>query len=404
MVASAPPAQAETPFDLSAAINACPVGGTVTVPAGTFTVTSTLTPKSGITIQGSGADTVIYRPDPHSGDPTIITIMDKSNITIKNLTLASNDSGVTSTMRGMELGGATNITIDGVMLRGLSNGIVASDNGDKDNSNLTITRCSSVDVYQPMFIRTTHNSTFSYLDLHAMEDGTQVKSWTPPHHIYICNNSDNLTFDHVTLRGGVDYCIQVYPGPNITDVSFTNLVMDNVRLGPIIWGEDGAISNITFDGVTAWSSRYYHPSGAARQWFRISGGASNVVVRNFAITADGNSYLANYNGTGAGCVLENGTITGSNLPSGIKVSGTAPTVVNVKVNDTPTTVAPTTTTTPTTVAPTTTSTTRTTVAPTTTSTTRTTVAPTTTSTTRTTVAPTTTTWQSYWQSVFNRWR
>ena len=161
---------AETPFDLSAAINACPVGGTVTVPAGTFTVTSTLTPKSGITIQGSGADTVIYRPDPHSGDPTIITIMDKSNITIKNLTLASNDYGVTSTMRGMELGGATNITIDGVMLRGLSNGIVASNNGDKDNSNLTITRCSSVDVYQPMFIRTTHNSTFSYLDLHAMED------------------------------------------------------------------------------------------------------------------------------------------------------------------------------------------------------------------------------------------
>ena len=119
-----------------------------------------------------------------------------------------------------------------------------------------------------------------------------MKSWTPPHHIYICNNSDNLTFDHVTLRGGVDYCIQVYPGPNITDVSFTNLVMDNVRLGPIIWGEDGAISNITFDGVTAWSSRYYHPSGAARQWYRISGGASNVVVRNFAITADGNSYLA----------------------------------------------------------------------------------------------------------------
>ena len=158
MVASAPPAQAETPFDLSAAINACPVGGTVTVPAGTFTVTSTLTPKSGITIQGSGADTVIYRPDPHSGDPTIITIMDKSNITIKNLTLASNDSGVTSTMRGMELGGATNITIDGVTLRGLSNGIVASDNGDKDNSNLTITRCSSVDVYQPMFIRTTHTT------------------------------------------------------------------------------------------------------------------------------------------------------------------------------------------------------------------------------------------------------
>ncbi len=61
---TAPPATTTTvtapaPFNFEAAIDACPAGGTVTIPAGTWTVTDQINLKSGITIQGQGDISVI---------------------------------------------------------------------------------------------------------------------------------------------------------------------------------------------------------------------------------------------------------------------------------------------------------------------------------------------------------
>ncbi len=57
---SAPtPTPVSVAFDLQSAIDACPTGGTVTIPAGVWTATQTVNLKSNITLQGQGDSSVI---------------------------------------------------------------------------------------------------------------------------------------------------------------------------------------------------------------------------------------------------------------------------------------------------------------------------------------------------------
>lgn len=56
---STPAIAADGPFNLQAAINACPAGGTVSIPAGTLTLTSEVALRSGVSLQGAGVDKTI---------------------------------------------------------------------------------------------------------------------------------------------------------------------------------------------------------------------------------------------------------------------------------------------------------------------------------------------------------
>ncbi len=83
------------------AIDACPEGGTVYIPAGTYQMFTSVTLKSGITIKGDGAETVLLADE-------MITISDKSGTLMKNGNVPSET----------DVFGDCNITIEGITFDG----------------------------------------------------------------------------------------------------------------------------------------------------------------------------------------------------------------------------------------------------------------------------------------------
>ena len=129
----APSVFAADSFDLQAAINACPAGGTVTIPAGTFTITSTVNLKSDVIIQGSGDASII-----NSGVPagySALRVMSVSNVTLRDFKITG--SGYNAFVGS----GCANLTLDHLTINGDFNRTVKIGGDGVASTNLVISGC-----------------------------------------------------------------------------------------------------------------------------------------------------------------------------------------------------------------------------------------------------------------------
>ena len=362
-------------FDLQTAINACAVGGTVTVPAGTWNVPARINLTKSISIVGTPGQSILTA----SFDDPILVAYNTSGVTFSGLTLrgpgaSSGDS------TGIQFYAPTNVTIRDINCSALHYGLKfgSGTQGSGVNADtLTLHDCA-----EPLEIANLSDSSFSNVDIQAPNLNTN--QW---HGIYLERSLHNIAFRNLSIIGGSGYCLQLYTESGASDhLSFENVTLDATdgRFPLVIWG----YSSVTFTNLNMVNVRSDGPC------VRLHGSASNVTIDGFSASG-GYSLAAPYTGqTPQAVVLRNGAYDGQTLGSGatfenVTVGGTTPTTV---APTTSTTVAPTTSTTlapTTTTASTTTSTTTTTVVTpsTTTTSTSTTVAPT----TSTTLAPTTTT-------------
>ena len=106
---------------IQAAINAAaPVGGTVTFPAGTFRVNSSVYLKSNISITGASGQTVLTMPA-QSAQTFILDGTNLTGVTISGLTFRA--AGYTEKVSGIYMVGAQNSRATGLRFEGLSYGM-----------------------------------------------------------------------------------------------------------------------------------------------------------------------------------------------------------------------------------------------------------------------------------------
>jgi len=363
---------------VQAAINAAAVlGGTVTFPEGTFLITSTIRPRSNISISGVPGKTVLTMPAQVSRC-YMLYAENLSNLVLSGLVFRA--SSYADNVSGLYLPGATDCRASNLYLEGLVYGIKLGSGSTASGwlMNDIVVR----NTQMPMYISYVHDSSFARLDLQAVHLAT-----TGDHAVYIERESRRLSFTDCALSGGSGYSLQLYLSEgSSSDIDFDNLTLDATSgRFPLVIGS--GFSNVYFRNTRI-------VAGPTDSVIRFYGGA-NVAFEGFS--ASGGSVLAVVAGSVSNVVFRNGTYTGTNLLQPSTVSGVSMQGVNgtsTPIPVTTTTVAPTTTT----LAPTTTTSVATkavvttTLAPTTT-----TVAPTTTTSVATkavvttTLAPTTTT-------------
>lgn len=386
-------------FDLQSAIDACPSGGTVTIPAGTFTHTSPIRLKSNITIQGAGSDSTILTMPAQSSITDLMTGSNIANVTIADIGIrfsSANDKVI-----GIHLSKYSNVVLSGIKV---TNGYYAV-KADTSGSNLTVRNLRAVGCAQPMYISNLNGGSFEQVNLQALT--TITSGFSSPHALYLERNNHSLRFESLSVSGGIGFTLQMYSDAGWSSpssgVTFNNLSITGKYAVVIGSGYE----NVTMTNVNAQATAtgepvftLYDPHAISMTGFTVSGGAALVGSRGGPTVAKDITFRSgSYDRS---TIVASGSEPIENLIVDFSAASTTTTTV---APTTTTTVAPTTTTTKapaptTTVAPTTTTVapTTTTVAPTTT-----TVAPTTTTTARaittttqapatsTTVAPTTTT-------------
>jgi hypothetical protein len=279
-------------FNLQAAVDACPSGGTVDVPAGTITVSSPVWLKSGITIKGAGVgQTVLYAPGNRDGGAIMGSPTSLSNVTISDMTMRS-DSPEMGCF-GIWISNYANVTIARVTMEGCFYALKA----DTKGSNLTVRDFTARECGQIYISRLT-GGRFYNLDLEMVT--RKLASYTM-HAIYLEGGSSDLQFYSTRAVGGSGWTVQLYQETTSTSgVLFDGLTVQG--RGPMC--VCSGFSNVTVRNLTATSTE------AEVVW--IPGG-TNVTVDGF--TASGPSSLVT--STGSGNVFRNGTYRGPNLGSGV---------------------------------------------------------------------------------------
>ncbi len=392
-------------FDLQSAINACPAGGTVTIPAGTYACNSTINLKSGVTIQGAGASSTILTMPASSGVKELMIGAGISNVAIRDIGFQFASAG--AMIIPLHIWNYSSVTLERIRVANAYYALKA----DTKGSNLTVRDLTVTGTAQPIYISNLTGGLFENLNLQALT--TATSGFFSPHALYIERNNHSLQFNSIQLAGGIGFTLQLYTDAGWSSpssgISFNGLSLAGTY-GIVVGSgyEDIGFSNVTASASSSGESLFtlYDPHTVTISAFQASGGASLLTSRGGSTTCrdisfhggtySGSRLLASDSASIQNLVIDlGGTTTTTLAPTTTTV---APTTTTVRPTTT-TTLAPTTTT----VAPTTTTirTTTTTSAAATTTTvkpTTTTVAPTTTSTvpiwaltTTTTVPPTTTT-------------
>ena len=379
-------------FNLQAAIDACPSGGTVTIPAGTITITSQVNLKSGVMLKGAGIDQTVLTMPVQSVASNLLSGVNVSGVSIRDLTLTS--PAATGQVLAIHLVQHANCIIERVKVTNCQYGIKA----DTQGSNL-IVRDFTMRASGQCYISNLTGGLFERLDLEAV---TQKLTSVTFHAIYLSANNHSLRFNDVRAVGGSGFAVQLWTDSGWSYPS-TDIVFDGLRVthsDTLVVGE--GFDGVTFRNLTASATdggaaviQLEAPRNLTADGFSCSGGAALV-----------GTYGSGQSAHALNVTIRNGTYSGPKLTSGAdKIDNLVLDGVN-SPSTTSTTLPPSTTTTTvarattTTVPPTTTTraTTTTTQPPSTTTTvarTTTTAQPTTTTTaqptTTTTAQPTTTT-------------
>jgi len=283
-------------FDLQAAINACPAGGTVNVPAGTITLTDQVMLRSNITIKGAGVgQTVLYLPGDSSLMTILLTYSGVSNTTISDLTLRAD--APQRHVFGIWVANYSSLQIERVRVENCRYGFKIDTRG----SNLLMRDVSTRNCGQN-YISNLTGGRFYNLDLEVVS-GARLEG-TSFHALYLCDNNHDLQFYNTRLRGGSGHSLQFWcESIATTDVLFDGLNVSHTH--PIVMG--GA-QRVTFRSanVTGTGGDYF----GCWQLTDVSG----LTVDGF--TASGmDALVATYQGGGpaSNVTFRNGTYTGSKL-------------------------------------------------------------------------------------------
>lgn len=331
---------------IQAAIDNCPLGGTVVIPSGTYLIRSLVSPKSNITIEGTVGQTILTMPAQSYGN-WIFYAANLSNLTISGISLRA--SSYTDNVGGIFLPGAQNCTLDHLDIQGMTFGIKLG-SGDVA-SGWNITDIVIRESQMPIYMAYVHDSTFTRLNLQAIN----IPGTNKDHALYMERENRNLTFNDCTLSGGCGYCLHLYmEGGSSSDINFENLTLDSTHgRYPLVIGS--GYSSVHFRNTT-------FRAGQSGPVVTLYGG-SDITFDGFS--ASGGSNLVIASSSVSNVVFSNGSYTGSDLGSGVSFTNVA---TNSVANTSGSTVPSTSTTTQTTTAPVASSSTTTTAAPVTTTT------------------------------------
>jgi len=184
-----PPASS---FDLRAAVAACPSGGTVNVPAGTLTLTSSVTLKSNITVKGQGTGVTVVKAT--ADFPLVLT--GTTGVTLEGFTLLGRGQKASGSQYGITVGygqSASNITLRNLAVSDFSvSGFFGA--GESVIDDILIESC---DFYRCGEFGITKggsktSSRWTIRDVTAYDFSGNTM---PPHGIYLHNVNDLLVED-----------------------------------------------------------------------------------------------------------------------------------------------------------------------------------------------------------------
>ncbi len=284
---------------IQAAINAASaVGGTVTVPAGTFAVNSTISLKSGVTVRGAGIDRTILSMPNQSAPTNLLRGSGVNNVSIMDLSLSSPAASGFVFAIGLT-NDYSNVTVERVKVTGCQYALKA----DTQGKNLTV-RDFTARASGQIYISNLTGGLFERLDLEMV---TQKLTAVTFHAIYMGANNHNLTFRTINLTGGSGFTLQLYTDSGWTlpsdNISFDGLTVEG-RWAVVI---GSGFQGVTFRNVTA------HASLADSPVFSLYD-PRDVTVDGFA-AAGGNALISARVASPQVIRFQNGTYDGASLPS-----------------------------------------------------------------------------------------
>jgi hypothetical protein len=227
------------------AIEACPAGSSVAIPAGTYTLDAPVWLKSDMSIQGAGADATILTMPDQAETTAILCGPNVSNVTISGLTFKG--PGNSSKVYGLVMEGAQKCRLADCRFEGLSCGMKLG-SGNMAHG-WVVDGVVARDCHVPLYVDCVSNSTFSRLDLRA----ARVEGPTRGYALYIEGDCSYLTFLDCTFSGGSGWTMHFYydyEGEYTAhDITFDNTVIDATEGdNPIVIGE--GFSDIRFTNTT----------------------------------------------------------------------------------------------------------------------------------------------------------
>ncbi len=205
---------------IQSAINAAAsAGGTVTFPAGTFRIGSTIRPKSNVTLSGVAGQTILTMPA-QATRQYMLYAENLSNLTLSGLSFRA--GGYADNVSGLLLPGAQNCRASNLSFEGLVYGMKLGSGSTA--SGWVVSDIVVRNTEMPMYISYVHDSSFTRLDLEAV----RLYTTTGDHAIYMERENRNLTFNDCNLSGGSGYCLQLWlEGGTSSGITFNNLSLDS---------------------------------------------------------------------------------------------------------------------------------------------------------------------------------
>jgi hypothetical protein len=286
-------------FDLQAAIDACPSGGTVNIPAGTFTISAQVNLKSGITVKGAGIDQTILSMPAQTTPTSLLQGIGVNAVTISDLTLTS--PAASGYVFALQFSSYANVDIERVKVTNCMYALKA----DTQGSNLTV-RDFTARACGQIYVSNLTTGLFERLDLQMV---TQKLIDVTFHPIYICGNCHYLTFNTVNAQGGSGFAVQCESGP--TDhITFNDLTI----VDPDCFYLSDGVSDVTVNGFYATATSTGH--GVVQLVT-----PTNVLIENF-VCSGGSALVGTYDSVAdhaQNVTFQNGSYNGPQLEYGNKI-------------------------------------------------------------------------------------
>ena len=275
---------------LQGAIDACPSGGIVFVPAGTYLVRSEVVLKSAMSVEGAGEGQTILTMPAQSSGANVLRGSDISDVAIRDLSVTSQAS--TDNVLAFHFWNVSHVSVERAETINCFNGIKV----DTSASSLTVADWTSRGDWVPLYVSDLTNGVFQRLDI---ADSTKCS-------VYIASSNRQLSFNDVAVRDAGAWGIQLWYDSGwetpSTDIDFSDLTIAGDA--PLVIG--AGYRNVKVSRLKVTSS--------GSECVRLMD-PQNVVIDGFACSG-GPYMLGTYDGMtdrAVGVTLRNGTYAGSVL-------------------------------------------------------------------------------------------
>ena len=272
----------------------------MTIPAGTYAVSTQLSLKSRVSVQGAGADQTVLVMPAQPSRTYMLYAVSLSEVTISGLTFRA--GGYTDNVSGLFLPGAHDCKASNLRFEGLVYGMKLG-----SGSVATGWEVSDIvvrDTEMPMYISATRtiSSSPAWIGRRCVSipRETTPSTWS--------GNNRDLTFNDCSLSGGSGYCLHLY----MEDGSSSGITFNNLSLDATTGRYPLVISAGYSDAPTFTKSTFV--AGPDGEVIRFYGGRN--VTFPTASLPPAESILARCRPVN-NIVLRNGFYTGEDLGSGV---------------------------------------------------------------------------------------